>query len=121
MAFSNKTHRTMTPSEAAAAHSRGELVIVDVRESAERDADQVAGSLHVPLAQVPRRLGELSRFSKVAFVCRSGRRSAVAAATAARAGVDAANVRGGMLAWRKARLPVTTGTAEPTPDPNEAE
>ena len=56
----------------------------------------------------------------VAFVCRSGRRSAAAAATAARAWVGAANVRGGMLAWHEARLPVTTDSPEAPPDPNEA-
>ena len=120
MLFSNKTHRTMAPREAATAHTRGELVLVDVRECAERDVDHVAGSLHIPLAQVPRRLGELPRDATVAFVCRSGRRSAAASAIAARAGVNAANVRGGMLAWRAAQLPVTTAASGASSNPGDA-
>jgi len=35
----------------------------------------------------------------VAFVCRSGMRSAMASRTARAAGLVAHNVRGGMLAW----------------------
>ena len=92
MLRSKKTHRTLSPREAAAAHSQGELVLVDVRESAERAVEHIAGALHILLAQVPRRLPELPRDTPVAFVCRSGRRSAAAAATAGKGGVDAAKL-----------------------------
>jgi rhodanese-related sulfurtransferase len=44
-------------------------------------------------------IGELPRDTPVAFICRTGRRSAQATATARRAGYDARNVRGGMTAW----------------------
>ena len=94
--------------------------MVDVRESAERAIEHVAGSLHIPLAQVPGRLPELPRDTAVAFVCRSGRRSAAAAATAAKGGVDAANVRGGLLAWRETQLPLVNGSQGSDPDPIDA-
>ena len=47
----------------------------------------------------------------VAFICRSGARSARATRQARAAGIDAHNVRGGMIAWDRAGLPTTTGGA----------
>lgn len=45
----------------------------------------------------------------VAFVCRSGSRSAMATRQARQAGIDAHNVSGGMLAWERQGLPVESG------------
>lgn len=42
------------------------------------------------------------------------------AAAAHSRGLDAANVRGGTLAWRAAQLPVTTGGHGSSPNPSEA-
>ena len=62
----------------------GRLVLFDVREGNERAADFIPGSRHLPLGQVKARLGELPRDKPVAFICQTGRRSAMAT-TAARA------------------------------------
>ena len=43
---------------------------------------------------------------QVAFLCHSGARSSRATAIAIKAGYDAVNVRGGMIAWNRAGLPV---------------
>ena len=104
-------HRTntLTASQAAAALERGELQLVDVREAAELAEVSVDGARHIPLAQLPGRLGEIDPDRPVAFVCRSGRRSALATRAAAKAGLDAANVKGGMIAWARAGLPFTSG------------
>ena len=77
----------------------GRLVLYDVREGDERADDFVPGSRHLPLGQLRARLGELPRDKPVAFICRTGRRSAMAAATARHAGYDAHNVKGGMTGW----------------------
>jgi rhodanese-related sulfurtransferase len=98
---------SLAPEEAAAALDRGELQLVDVRESAELAGASVAGASHMPLAQVRARLGELDRGRPVAFICHSGGRSAVATRAAGKAGLDAANVRGGVVAWSRAGLPLT--------------
>jgi rhodanese-related sulfurtransferase len=100
--------KTLTPNEAAAALERGELQLVDVREAAELAEARVEGAMHIPLRTLPARLGELDSARPVAFVCRSGSRSAVATRAAARAGLDAANVRGGVVAWARAGLPLTS-------------
>jgi rhodanese-related sulfurtransferase len=100
--------KTLAPNEAAAALERGELQLVDVREAAELAEVRVEGAKHIPLRTLSARLGELDPGRPVAFLCRSGSRSAVATGAAARAGLDAANVRGGVIAWSRAGLPLTS-------------
>jgi rhodanese-related sulfurtransferase len=100
--------KSLTPAEAAAAHERGELLLVDVREAGELAEARVRGAIHIPLRQLGARLRELDG-RPVAFLCRSGARSALATRTACRAGVKAANVRGGVVAWSRAGLPLSSG------------
>jgi rhodanese-related sulfurtransferase len=111
MSLRRTTHPSLSPAEAAQAARRGELVLVDVREDAERANGFPPGSLHLPLGQLRARLGELPTDRPVAFVCRSGRRSAIATEEARGAGLDARNVEGGMGAWRRCDLEVEEGTA----------
>lgn len=108
MLFGRKT-RSLKPDAAADALDRGELVLVDVRSANERAGGKIAGSLHVPLDQLSARFDELPAGRQLAFVCKSGVRSASAARLASGRGADAVNVRGGMLAWKRAGLPVETG------------
>ena len=55
----------------------------------------------MPLAELPKRSGELSRDRPVVTVCRSGARSAQAAVLLQKAGFgDVANLAGGMVRWR---------------------
>jgi rhodanese-related sulfurtransferase len=96
-----KRQHTMAVVEALAGHKAGRLVLVDVREDAERARGFAPGSRHLPLGQLKQRLGELPTDQPVAFICQSGRRSAMAATAARRAGLDAHNVSGGMTAWER--------------------
>jgi len=73
--------------------------VLDVRELDEWDAGHIPGALHIPLADVPQRLGELPADGDLVVVCRSGVRSAHAVAWLARNGFDATNLDGGMRAW----------------------
>ena len=95
-----------------AGHRAGRLVLVGVREAGERSRGYVPGSRHLPLAEVKHRLDELPADRPVAFICQSGRRSAMAAAAARSAGLDAHNVSGGMTAWERQGL--NTDTTERT-------
>jgi rhodanese-related sulfurtransferase len=105
MLFTRKP-KEVTPEDAAAALAQGNLTLVDVRNAEERTEGYVGGSLHIPLDELPGRLGELPSGQPVAFVCRSGARSLRAARAAAKHGAQALNVRGGMLAWQKAGLAI---------------
>ncbi len=96
--------------EAARLLAAGDLVLVDVRESAEWRTGRARGARHVPLSGLPRSVDALGREQKqVAFICRSGHRSGVACAAARSRGLHAVSVRGGMIAWQRAGLSVTKG------------
>jgi rhodanese-related sulfurtransferase len=101
MLFGRRKQHSIDVAEAMAGHRAGQLVLVDVREASERARGFAPGSKHVPLGQLKSRLGQLPTDHPVAFICQSGRRSAMAATAARRAGMDARNVAGGMTAWER--------------------
>ena len=74
--------------------------LLDVREDAEVTASSLPGIIHIPLIQLPDRLDELGLEQPIAVICRSGGRSAMATAMLIQEGYTAANVQGGMLAYR---------------------
>jgi rhodanese-related sulfurtransferase len=102
MPFTRK--RTIDIVEVTAGLKAGRLILVDVREESERARGFVPGSQHLPLSQLKRRLSELPAGRPLAFICQSGRRSAMASTAARRAGIDAYNVAGGMTAWERHHL-----------------
>ena len=104
MAMPFKRKHTMDVVEALAGHKAGRLVLVDVREDSERARGFVPGSRHLPLSQLKQRLSELPTDRPVAFICQTGRRSAMAATAARRAGLNGHNVTGGMTAWERHNL-----------------
>jgi len=108
MAMWFRRKHTLDVVDAVAGQRAGRLVIVDVRETGDRARGFVPGSRHLPLGQLEQRLGELPTGRPVAFICQSGRRSAMAATAARRAGLDARNVAGGMTAWEREGLDTTT-------------
>lgn len=100
----------LDPGAAAAGSAAGALLLVDVREPDEFRQLHAPDAQPVPLGQLVAHLGRLEDAGKpVAFVCRSGSRSAMATRQARQAGIDAHNVTGGMLAWERQGLPVETG------------
>ena len=91
---------------ARAAQESGEAALLDVREDDEWAAGHAPGALHIPLGQVAARASELPA-GPVNVICHAGGRSAQACAVLAGQGrAEVANVRGGMLAWAQAGLPV---------------
>ena len=74
---------------------RGEVAVVDVRTCAEYAAGHLPGALHIPYTHLRARVGEIARGRPVVCYCRSGNRSARAAAFLAREGYTAFNMRGG--------------------------
>jgi len=104
MFFSRKP--SITPEQAAAGLANGKLALVDVRQSFEVERARIHGAINIPLSHLRGRLPELDRDSPVAFLCHSGARSSRATGIAIKAGYDAVNVRGGMIEWRRAGLPL---------------
>jgi rhodanese-related sulfurtransferase len=93
---------TVDPS---AAHQRDRAIpLIDVREPDEWAAGHAPDAVHIPLGEL--RVDALPPGETFYMICRSGNRSGVAAKALIKAGVDAVNVAGGMIAWQRAGLPV---------------
>jgi rhodanese-related sulfurtransferase len=96
----------LPPARVAELLEQDEIQVVDVRESYEREAGHLPGSRHLELSRLTAEAASIDHERPVVFVCRVGARSAMAAWSFARAGFDAHNLEGGMLAWDEAGLPL---------------
>jgi len=77
--------------------------LVDVRQDWEYREFHLPGARLAPLGELPDRISELDRDKPTVTYCRSGRRSAAAAAILAGQGFSpVVNMAGGVLAWRGA-------------------
>jgi rhodanese-related sulfurtransferase len=92
--------------QAAELLEQGAIQLVDVREPYEREAGYAPGSRHLSLAELTDAAPSIDPSVPVVFVCRVGGRSAMAAWSFARAGYDAHNLDGGMVAWAERGLPL---------------
>ncbi|MFN8093846.1 MAG: MBL fold metallo-hydrolase [Vicinamibacteria bacterium] len=84
--------------------------LLDVRQPEEFTGElgHVPGAHLIPLGELPARLGEIAsrKHETVVTICRSGARSARAAALLREAGfTDVVNMAGGTLAWRREGYP----------------
>ena len=88
--------------------------ILDVREPEEFTGPlgHIKDAILIPLGDLAKRAGELSRDRPIVAVCRAGGRSAQATNILQQAGFkDVANLTGGMLRWRAEGHPVEGGSA----------
>ena len=84
--------------------------IVDCREQNEWDASRAEGMTLMPLDSIAQRMGELDKERPVIVVCRSGRRSLIAAQQLAAAGfTDVKSMNGGLIAWAELGYPLIAG------------
>ena len=90
--------------ELSAARARGETpLVLDVREDWELQLARIPDVLHVPMSQIPARLGEFQRDAEVIVMCHAGGRSMRVAHFLANQGfTDVANLSGGISAWSQA-------------------
>ena|SRR5215813_14138951 len=77
------------------------IQIIDVRENNEVAIGVIPNSLHIPLAQVVSRMGEIDSTRDVVVHCKMGGRSARAIEALHRSGHQGKllNLRGGIIAW----------------------
>ncbi|AEB43807.1 MBL fold metallo-hydrolase [Micromonospora maris] len=92
----------VTATELREAQERPEPpVVLDVRNAGEREQGAVEGSLHIPLAELTRRLDEVPTERPIVVHCAGGYRSSVAASLLRSAGrVDVSDLLGGYAAWQ---------------------
>jgi rhodanese-related sulfurtransferase len=101
--------RDLTPEEVARGLTEGRVLLVDVREPNETDAERFPNAVLVPLSEfdpaaIPEPAGR-----EIVFACRSGRRSVTASLAAQERGYAyGSHLAGGLLAWKAAGLPTET-------------
>jgi rhodanese-related sulfurtransferase len=86
-----------------------DAVVVDVRSIAEFKDGHIVNAINIPLNGFNNSLKQLEKYrdKPIVAVCRSGSRSGSACNTLRKNGFEnAKNLRGGMLAWESANLPV---------------
>lgn len=78
------------------------LCLLDVREPHEFKYASIAGSILIPLNQLPVRLAELDKNQVIVAICHHGMRSMQAATFLAHSGfTQIANLQGGIDAWSR--------------------
>jgi len=102
--------KEMSPAEFVARRDQGEApVLLDVREDWELGIARIDGAVHIPMGDVPARLGELAPERELVVLCRSGGRSAQVARYLERQGFSSVwNLAGGILAWAQQVDPTLT-------------
>lgn len=101
---------SVSPLEATQLINHNNAVILDVREDKEFAEGHIVNAIHIPLASLNERLKELEKYKAKHLIinCRSGHRSSGACSTLKKAGFENVyNLKGGVLAWQSANLPLT--------------
>ncbi|MEJ2480328.1 MAG: rhodanese-like domain-containing protein [Acidihalobacter sp.] len=99
----------LSASEAVILMNQDDAMVLDVREDNEVRDGTIGKAKHIPLSALNQRLRELEKHRDKTIIayCRSGARSSRACSTLRKAGFEkVVNLRGGILAWREANLPV---------------
>jgi thioredoxin 1/putative thioredoxin len=98
---------SLRPEEVAPLLMRRQVVLVDTRERAVFDRVHLPQAVHMPMADVDKRLAELQMLSAAPVLyCRSGEQTKELAGRLAEQGMPVSFLEGGMLAWEAAGLPV---------------
>ena len=86
------------------------VVILDVRKADEFAEGHITGAILIDQFQsdfLEQAQAKLPKDKTIAIYCRSGRRSANAAGKLADIGYKCVNLKGGIIAWKEANMPVT--------------
>jgi glyoxylase-like metal-dependent hydrolase (beta-lactamase superfamily II)/rhodanese-related sulfurtransferase len=95
-----RASRVTAPELAAALRRPERPVVIDVRNAGELADGAIVHAHHIPLAQLPHRLGEIPPGRPVVAYCAGGYRSSVAASLLRREGwTDVSDLLGGYAAW----------------------
>lgn len=95
----------ISPAELAAwlaDKSRDQPLLLDVREPWEWQTARIEGAVHIPMREVPARVGELERGREVVSICHHGGRSQQVALFLEKHGfAKIHNLQGGLDAWSR--------------------
>jgi len=101
--------KDVSVTEAVQLINRKDAVVLDVRDGAEYASGHAPNARHIPLADLGKRLKELDKVKgrPLVVMCRSGTRAGTACALLRKNGFEEAfPLRGGLLGWQQASMPV---------------
>lgn len=103
----NGALQDLTPQEVKARLDAGNILLIDVREPSEYEAERIPGALLFPLSTFDASRLPPDGVHQLVFHCGTGKRSALAAQKRLSAGAPAAaHLAGGIGAWKSAGLRV---------------
>ena len=96
-----EAHADLSPAELRQRLDAGdELVVIDVRETAEWEIGRIDGARHLPMGRVQAEVGSLDPAAETVVYCHHGARSASVAGWLRRAGfANVHNLAGGIDRW----------------------
>ena len=104
-----KGYASASPTEATQLINREDAVVLDIREDNEFHAGHIVNAIHIPLGFLKDRKAELEKYKSrpIIAACRSGSRSGSACSMLKKEGFENIyNLKGGMMAWQHASLPL---------------
>ncbi|MFT7374046.1 MAG: rhodanese-related sulfurtransferase [Oleiphilaceae bacterium] len=109
--FSEKSRsgRSVSPQETTLMLNRDEAVIVDVRDKKEYSEGRIAGSLHIPFANLKERSSELEKYKdkQIVLVDKVGQHSGMAGKTLQAEGFEnVCRMTGGISEWTNSNMPL---------------
>jgi rhodanese-related sulfurtransferase len=105
----NESLQDLSPQELKTQLDAGRVLLIDVREPHEYEAERIPGALLFPLSTFDADKLPPDGDRRIVFHCGSGKRSAIAAEQRLAAGAShSAHVAGGIAAWKAAGLPLIT-------------
>ena len=109
MALGRESVEDLYPEEVAKGLAEGTMLIVDVREPSETEAERYPEAIYMPMSEFdPHALPDPGG-KQVVFACRSGNRSVTASLVAQTAGLPyKAHLAGGIKGWKEVGLPTET-------------
>jgi rhodanese-related sulfurtransferase len=96
----------LTPHQVAEGLRAGKMLLVDVREPKETNAESYPDAVIVPMSRFDPAAIPDPQGKQVVFACRSGQRSVTASLVAQQHGFPyTSHLAGGIIAWKAAGLP----------------
>jgi hydroxyacylglutathione hydrolase len=94
---------------------RNGLQVVDVRSPEEWSKGHLPGAIHIPLARLPDRIGELDASAPIVLHCKGGGRSSIATSFLQSRGlIKVSNLAGGFDAWVARGFEIDAGKPAPS-------
>ena len=110
MKIATQRFASLTPAAAVQLMNTEDVVVLDVRESAETIGGKIARAIQMPVSAVAKRVGELEKHKDKTLLvyCKSGARAGIACKELGKHGfAKVYSLNGGLTAWQEAHLPLS--------------